>query len=303
MNDLKKKADFNKVIQMPKILDPRTLEKSTGINFLGNKLLKVTLIGISPFEVSITRQNIGHASVVAQCDCGNYCLFQLKSLVSYNSLPACTTCDAMLDEFINDHYAQTHHLLDRKSAWQKLGYCIDTKVHSLMFWYLLDRSNFQQIRLGPHFKPLSQNQIDQFGIPKYMYLSRICKPASTQIKVIDPSYIYQCLCTAFCQFSLSSLKNFEPLGMCSACTDELRYSFQDNNIHPFFKQLRFKHLWKKLLVKFDYPYVEFRYVWEDYFKARKLVRKQGYELHFSDYIHQYYSSRISPIVKEKGLVV
>ena len=290
MNDLQKKADFNNVVQMPQILDARVLEKSVSINFMGSKLLKVTLIGIAPFDVPINRQNIIDTTVVAKCDCGEYCLFQFKSLIDPNALPACDRCNASLDEYIQMHYIQTGYLLDRKSAWKKLGYSIDQKVHSLIFWYLLDRSNFHQIRLGKEFKPLSQIKIDEMGIPKYMYLSRLCKPAPHPHDVNDQSYIYQCLCGGFCYFNSSVLKSFEPLGMCSACMTELRYSFQDDSIHPLLKQLRFKHLWKKMLLKFNYPYVEFRYVWEDYFKARKLIRKQGYELHFSDYLHQYYTA-------------
>lgn len=288
MNDLKQIKYRNTYKDMPEILDNLYLEKTVGLSIIGLKLLKITILGIAPFRAPITRKNIAKTAVIAKCACGAYCKFNFKGLVSPGALPACGQCNADLDLFIQD-YAQQHSIvLSRQDAWQQLGYTINPQAHSLVFWYLLNKSNYHHLRLGANFSAISQEELDQLNIPKYMYLSRACKFAPLQPDPQDPNIAYQCLCGAFCYFKVSLLQSFEPLGMCSACTDELRYSFEDTTIYAFSKQLRFKHTWKHLLQSFNYPYVEFRYVWEEYFKARKLVRKECRELHFNAYFHLYY---------------
>lgn len=292
MNDLKQIKPANTYKDMPEILDNIHLEKTVGLSIIGLKLLKITILGIAPFRETITRKNIAKTAVIAKCSCGAYCKFNFKGLVSAGALPACGQCNADLDLFIKNYTEQNNIILSRQEAWHTLGYRVNQKTHSLIFWYLLNKSNYHNLRLGANFNPISQQELDNLRIPKYMYLSRASQRAPLQTNLEDPNIAYQCLCGAFCYFKVSALQSFEPLGMCSACTDELRYSFQDVTIHAFLKQLRFKHVWKQLLQSFDYPYVEFRYVWEEYFKARKLIRKECRELHFSEYFHIYYQQYI-----------
>ena len=292
MNDTQQIVYRNTYLEMPEILSNTFLEKTVGISVIGLKLLKITLLGIAPFRETITRKNISKTAIVAKCDCGFYCKFNFKGLTAADSLPACGRCNAELEEFI-EHYASENNItLSKQQAWEKLGYSINPRTHSLIFWYLLNKGNHHQLRLGANFTPMTADTLAAYNIPKYTYLSRACKLAPIQQDPENPYIAYQCLCGAFCYFKVSMLQSFEPLGMCSVCTDELRYSFCDTSIHPFIKQLRFKHLWRHLIEKYGYPYVEFRYVWEEYFKVRKLVRKEGIELHFSDYFHDYYQQHV-----------
>lgn len=281
--------------EQPPIQENLDLEQAAGFSFIRSTLLKVKLLGIAPFSEAISRKNINKTLLVCQCDCGFYCRFNFKKFSHPDFLPACGHCNEQLEQLIQNYFYTHQKILSKQDAWAQLGYVKDKKLTSILFWYTLNRNNHHQIRLGgKDFQQISDQQLKALNAPRYLYFSRACKLAPKQSNPHDPSLIYQCMCGAFAYFTVSFVKQYEPLGMCSMCMEELRYFFNNYTLQPSTPQLEFKHQWKHYLHHQKRPYVEFRYVWEKYFKARKAFRGQyTYELHLKDYIPEYFKMYMS----------
>ena len=115
---------------------------------------------------------------------------------------------------------------------------------------------------------------------------QVIKAANMMIHYLpqNPIFNYHCLCFKFALFGLDVLATREPMGMCSTCAYELRYSLKNPEINAKTQKLEFKRIWQQYLEDQGYPKLSFKPIWKEYLEERRNLRKHYIELHFKDFL-------------------
>ncbi len=258
---------------------------------IGSKLLKIKVKDFIDEGKEITNENLRAASVLCLCSCSNFCVFPVEDLIDPDVLPACSECDAQLDEYLSEQ-ASLGRMLTRKQAWEEQGVFCDESQYSRVFLDFADRSNSQALLNPIHNILLNQSDMHRYGLERRNLLS-VIRGLNTVLTTLDkPIFNYQCLCRRIAVFGLDVLNTPEPLGMCSTCAHELRYSLRLPDLNAQTQKLEFKYQWKLFLETNKYPMVSFKYVWEQYLNERRELRKQYIELHFKHFLEKYDFSNV-----------
>ncbi len=103
-------------------------------------------------------------------------------------------------------------------------------------------------------------------------------------KLGQPIFNYHCLCNKFTLLGMDVLSTKQPMGMCSTCAYELRYSLNVPDISAKTQKLEFKRIWQAYLEEKGYPKLSFKPVWKEYLEERRVLRTKYIELHFKDFL-------------------
>lgn len=269
---------------------PHTLShlipKSQGISvdIIGAKLLKIKVLDFLDQSEPITQANILQARVVCRCQCQNYCVFTVKSLVDPEVLPACSDCEEHIHQFIEQEREQGN-TLTKKQAWKQQGIEIDPVQYSRMWLAFADHSNASVKIPFKRIEKITLQNMEDLGIQHQYFLARLRgKDKYSESGVLH----YECFCGRYSQYALEQLQQYEePILACSMCCYELRFSMKNSRIYPFMSKLSFKVLWKILLEQQQVPYIPFKKVYRDYLELRKLERQKNLELHLKDFLETY----------------
>lgn len=250
---------------------------------IGSKLLNIKVKDFIPQDTPITNENIHNASVLCICSCSNYCIFSVKELSHPDVLPSCSECQADIDNFIAQEALQGRQLT-LLQAWERKNVFKNEVQYSRVFLDFADRSN--------SYHHISNNDNVKLSIPELKYynipLRNLCsalRGKNTKLSTpYTPKYNFHCLCQRFVILDSDVLNTLEPIGVCSLCAYELRYSLQQPNISAKTQKLELKRIWQTFLKEHDYPALTFKTMWELYLAERRVRRKDYIELHFKDFL-------------------
>ena len=250
---------------------------------IGSKLLKIKVKDFMPQDSPINNTNIRHASVLCLCSCSNYCIFPVATLIQPDVLPSCSDCQNQIEAFMAEEAKQGREL-SLEQAWECQGIVRDEMQYSRVFLDFADRSNcYHYIDQKDNMK-VSTAELELYKI-KLRHLCSALRGKNTRWSTPNhPKYNFHCLCNKFLILGLDVLRTFEPIGVCSTCAHELRYSLQQPEIHAKTQKLELKRMWQKFLKDHHYPNLSFKTTWELYLTERRALRKAYIELHFKDFL-------------------
>lgn len=252
---------------------------------IGSKLLNIKVKDFMPQETPITNENIQDASVLCVCSCSNYCIFPVKTLIDPDVLPSCSDCQNDIEDFIQQEARQGRQLSLQK-AWEMKGVVRDEGQYSRVFLDFADRSNcYHYIHQHDNIK-VDSAELAFYNINVRNLCSALRGKNTKRSTPNRPQYNFHCLCHKFVIFDLDVLSTLEPIGVCSTCAHELRYSLQQPNLSAKTQKLELKRIWQAFLKQHHYPSLTFKTMWEQYLQQRRELRKQYIELHFKDFLAQ-----------------
>ena len=250
---------------------------------IGAKLLKIRVRDFVYQETPITNENLKDASILCLCSCKNFCVFPVKELIDPDVLPACSKCNENLDDFIKD-LESAGQTVSRLQAWNMQGVFRDEKQYSRLFLNFSDHSNsYSHISREDNVR-ISDSEMHFYKIRNLTECSALRGMNTKESTNDSPKFNYHCLCRKFSIFGLDVLNAIEPMGMCSTCAYELRYSLANPRINAATQKREFKYIWNKFLAENNYQKVNFRTIWTVYLDERRELRKKYTELHFKDFL-------------------
>ncbi len=252
---------------------------------IGSKLFNIKVKDFIQQDLPITNDNLRDASVLCLCSCSNYCIFPVKMLIEPEVLPSCSDCQSNIETFMTDE-AKQGRPLTLEQAWAIKGVLRDETQYSRVFLDFADRSNvYHHIDAQDNIKVSPADLAHHNVNPRHLCSAlRGFNPKASRPN--DPQYNFHCLCHKFAIFGLDVLATPEPIGVCSTCAHELRYSLQQPNLSAKTQKLELKRIWQAFLQAHHYPQLTFKTMWELYLKERRHQRKAYIELHFKDFLAQ-----------------
>ena len=250
---------------------------------IGSKLLKIKVKDFVYQEEPITNRNMIDAKVLCLCSCSNFCIFPVKELINPDVMPACSECDEKTDQLI-DEYAKEGRIITRMQAWKIQGVTRDEGQYSRVFLDFSDRSNCYTYIDNSSNAKLTETEIAKYNINNRLQCSAMRGLNTKKSKLGQPIFNYHCLCNKFTLLGMDVLSTKQPMGMCSTCAYELRYSLNVPDISAKTQKLEFKRIWQAYLEEKGYPKLSFKPVWKEYLEERRILRTKYIELHFKDFL-------------------
>ena len=250
---------------------------------IGSKLLKIKVKDFIYQEEPITNKNMVDAKVLCLCDCSNFCIFPVRELIDPDVMPACSECNEKTDRLIEE-YANEGRYITRLQAWQIQGVVRNERQYSRVFLDFSDRSNSFAYIDRSNNTPVREADLNFYKINNRLQCSAMRGFNKEKSTPQNPMFNYHCLCFKFAIFGLDVLDTREPMGMCSTCAYELRYSLKNPEINAKTQKIEFKHFWQQYLEEQGYPKLSFKTLWKEYLNERRNLRRDYIELHFKDFL-------------------
>ena len=250
---------------------------------IGSKLLKIKVKDFIYQEEPITNKNMVDAKVLCLCECSNFCIFPVKELIDPDVMPACSECNEKTDRLIEE-YANDGRFISRLQAWAIQGVHRNERQYSRVFLDFSDRSNSLTYIDRENNAHVTDADLNFYKINNRLQCSAMRGLNTKKSTPQNPIFNYHCLCFKFALFGLDVLATREPMGMCSTCAYELRYSLKNPEINAKTQKLEFKRIWQQYLEDQGYPKLSFKPIWKEYLEERRNLRKHYIELHFKDFL-------------------
>lgn len=250
---------------------------------IGSKLLKIKVKDFIYQEEPITNRNMIDAKVLCLCSCTNFCIFPVKELINPDVMPACSECNEKTDLLIKE-YANEGRIITRLQAWGIQGIYRDERQYTRVFLDFSDRSNSLTYIDRQSNAHVTDADLKYYKINNRLQCSAMRGLNTKKSTPQKPIFNYHCLCFKFALFGMDVLATREPMGMCSTCAYELRYSLNNPEINAKTQKVIFKHIWQDFLKEKGYPKLSFKPIWKEYLEERRILRKDYIELHLKDFL-------------------